>query len=173
MGQFDAAVDGPAGGAGCRQSLLSAHRPGAWHGPNGLWAWATLTLVFHKTWWGRGLACLARSNAVKESPTMNHPQHVTVYSFRVLDHGYETAPVSTFKARWLDIVGVFGGRPPGKHGRNRGSRRTGRAWPFPPCAHRLGRPELKIAATTAGLGARALCRPKTQARWKWARLRHR
>ena len=42
---------------------------------------------------------------------MNHPQHVTVYSFRVLDHGYETAPVSTFKARWLDIVGVFGGDP--------------------------------------------------------------
>lgn len=42
---------------------------------------------------------------------MNKSQTVTVYSFRVLDHGCETTPVSTFKARWNDILGVFGGDP--------------------------------------------------------------
>jgi hypothetical protein len=42
---------------------------------------------------------------------MPTPQTVTVYSFRMLDRGYESAAVSPFKALWFDILGVFGGDP--------------------------------------------------------------
>lgn len=42
---------------------------------------------------------------------MNPPETVTVYSFRVLDRGYESSRVSSFKALWFDILGVFGGDP--------------------------------------------------------------
>ena len=38
-------------------------------------------------------------------------QVVTVYNFRTLDSGYESAPVSTFKATRQAIVDVFGGDP--------------------------------------------------------------
>ncbi len=38
-------------------------------------------------------------------------QVVTVYNFRTLDSGYESAPVSAFKATRQAIVDVFGGDP--------------------------------------------------------------
>ena len=38
-------------------------------------------------------------------------QVVTVYNFRTLDSGYESAPVSAFKATRQVIVDVFGGDP--------------------------------------------------------------
>ncbi len=34
---------------------------------------------------------------------------VTVYNFRILDSGFESAPVSTFKATRQAILDVFGG----------------------------------------------------------------
>jgi hypothetical protein len=37
--------------------------------------------------------------------------HVTVYHFRTLDSGYESAPVSGFKATRQAIVEHFGGDP--------------------------------------------------------------
>ncbi len=36
---------------------------------------------------------------------------VTVYNFRILDSGFESAPVSTFKATRQAILDVFGGDP--------------------------------------------------------------
>lgn len=36
---------------------------------------------------------------------------VTVYNFRMLDSGFESAPVSTFKATRQAILDVFGGDP--------------------------------------------------------------
>jgi hypothetical protein len=39
------------------------------------------------------------------------PSVVTVYNFRILDSGYESAPVSTFKATRQAIQEVFGGDP--------------------------------------------------------------
>ena len=43
---------------------------------------------------------------------MNTQRHeVTVYNFRILDSGYESAPVSAFKATRQAIVDVFGGDP--------------------------------------------------------------
>lgn len=38
-------------------------------------------------------------------------QGVAVYNFRTLDSGFESSPVSTFKATWRAIVDVFGGDP--------------------------------------------------------------
>lgn len=42
---------------------------------------------------------------------MGSDQWVTVYSFRVLDSGYESAPVSRFKATLEAIRNVHGGDP--------------------------------------------------------------
>lgn len=39
------------------------------------------------------------------------PAEVTVYNFRILDSGFESAPVSTFKATRQAILDVFGGDP--------------------------------------------------------------
>ena len=40
-----------------------------------------------------------------------HTAEVTVYNFRILDSGFESAPVSTFKATRQAILDVFGGDP--------------------------------------------------------------
>ncbi len=40
-----------------------------------------------------------------------HSVEVPVYNFRILDSGYESAPMSSFKATRQAVVDVFGGDP--------------------------------------------------------------